>query len=101
MNCKWVFTQWQWYYNKRQDKNTNITQNITPMLKQNTKYKATQTIKDRLHTMNTTKKVKLSLQQAVESLRDCEMLKIPHCPDNQQCIYEYKTHVTVWAMRIV
>jgi hypothetical protein len=30
LNCKWVFTQWQWYYNKTQDTNTHVTQNNTP-----------------------------------------------------------------------
>jgi hypothetical protein len=41
------------------------------MLKQNTAHKATQTIKEALHTINTTqKKVKLSLCQAVEVYRD-------------------------------
>jgi hypothetical protein len=30
LNCKWVFTRWQWYYNKTQHTNTHITQNNTP-----------------------------------------------------------------------
>jgi hypothetical protein len=32
-NCKWAFTRWQWYYNKTQRHNaqmTHITQNNTP-----------------------------------------------------------------------
>jgi hypothetical protein len=47
------FTRLQWYYNKTQHKNTHITQNNTT-LKQNTAHKAIQTLKDTLHTMNTT-----------------------------------------------
>jgi hypothetical protein len=53
LNCKWVFTRWQWYYNKTQHTNTvtHITQNNTPH--SNTAHKTTQTIKDTLHKMNT------------------------------------------------
>jgi hypothetical protein len=42
LNCKWIFTQWQWYYNKTEHKNTHITQ----------------TIKDTLQTMDITQKSK-------------------------------------------
>jgi hypothetical protein len=30
LNCKWVFIRWQWYYNKTEYTNTQITQNNTP-----------------------------------------------------------------------
>jgi uncharacterized protein YxeA len=29
LKCKWVFTRWQWYYNKTHHTNTYITQNNT------------------------------------------------------------------------
>jgi hypothetical protein len=54
IELKWGFTRWQWYYNKTQHKNTHAR-------------RATQTIKDTLNTMNTTQKVKLRLQQAMEA----------------------------------
>jgi hypothetical protein len=48
--------------------NTHITQNNTPCLNK-TSHKATQIIKDTLHTMNTTQKIKPSVYQAVEAYR--------------------------------
>jgi hypothetical protein len=44
------FSRWQWYYN-----NTQHTK-IHTASKQNTAHKAAQTIKDTLHTVNTTEK---------------------------------------------
>jgi hypothetical protein len=49
LNCKWVFTRWQWYYNKKQ--HTNNTKYTT--LKQKTAHKTTQAKKDTLDKMNT------------------------------------------------
>jgi hypothetical protein len=45
------FTRWQWYYNKTQHTNNTAHSN-----------KTTQTIKDTLHTMNTTQ-IQLQLRQ--------------------------------------
>jgi hypothetical protein len=42
------FARWQWYYNKTQHTKYHTT------LKQNAAHKATQTVKDTLHTVNTT-----------------------------------------------
>jgi hypothetical protein len=50
-NCTWVFTRWQWYYNKTQHNTHHI----------NTAQKTTQTIKDTLHTM-ITMQIQLQLQ---------------------------------------
>jgi hypothetical protein len=52
LNCKLVFTRWQWYYNKTQHINN------TP----HTNKHSTQTINDALHTMNTMQ-IQLQLQQ--------------------------------------
>jgi hypothetical protein len=53
-NCKWVFTRWQWYYNKTQ--HTNNTSHTT--MKRNTACKTTHTI-NTLHRMNTTIQLQL------------------------------------------
>jgi hypothetical protein len=53
------FSRWQWYYNKtliHNTQNTHITQNNTARSNK-TAHKATQTIKDTLHTMNTTQAI--------------------------------------------
>jgi hypothetical protein len=58
-NCKWIFTWWQWYYNKTlHTNNTHRTKQHTT-LKQNRAHKTTQTIRDTLHTMN---KMQIQLQ---------------------------------------
>jgi hypothetical protein len=67
LNCKWIFTRWQWYYNKTQ----------------NTAHKDTQTIKDTLHTMNTTQKSKVIPATGRGGLQSCGMLRIPHCIGNR------------------
>jgi hypothetical protein len=46
-------------------------------------YKATQTIRDTLHTMNTTKKSKAIPVAGRGGLWGCEMSRTPHCPDSQ------------------
>jgi hypothetical protein len=52
INCKWVFTQWQWFTIRHNKQITHITQNNTT-LKQNTSQKTTHTVNDTLHRMNT------------------------------------------------
>jgi uncharacterized membrane protein len=50
------FTRRQWYYSKTQYTNTHITQNNNKQKHNTQSYTNTQTIKDALHTINTTQK---------------------------------------------
>jgi hypothetical protein len=59
-----------------------ITQNNTPRSNK-TAHKATPTIKDTLHTMNTTQTSKAISVTGPGVLWSCEMSKIPHCPRNR------------------
>jgi hypothetical protein len=52
INCKWVFTQWQWFTIRHNKQITHITHN-NATIKRNTAHKTTHTIKDTLHRMNT------------------------------------------------
>jgi hypothetical protein len=52
INCKWVFTRWQWFTIRHNKQITHITQ-INTTIKGNTAHKTTHTIKNTLHRMST------------------------------------------------
>jgi hypothetical protein len=60
LNCKWVFTRWQCTTIRHNTQITHITQ-ITHHTQTIIAHKTTQTIKDKLHTMNTMQ-IQLQLQ---------------------------------------
>jgi hypothetical protein len=51
LDCKWVFTRWQWYNKTQHTNNTSHKITLHTQIKHSTKN--AQTINDTLHTMNT------------------------------------------------
>jgi hypothetical protein len=68
------FTQWQWYYNKTQNKNTHITRNIT--LKQTTTQSYTNN-KGHITYNEYKKKSKVIPATGSGGLWGCEMSRLP------------------------